>query len=119
MISKGFHRSNFDSCVYFERTRDENFIYLLIYVDDMLLICRNIKDINELKNALKLEFEMKNLGAVKRILGIDIFRNQRKDILTLSQTGYILKVLKEFGMLESKAVSTPIPSHYKLKLAKE
>ena len=85
----------------------------------MLLVGRKIKDINDLKDALKSEFEMKDLGPAKRILGIDIFRDRKKGILFLSQADYVQKVLKTFGMLKSKSVSTPIPSHYKLKSAKE
>ena len=118
MIRGGFHRSAFDSCVYYKKTKEGHHIYLLIYVDDMLLICKNMKDINELKNAHKSEFDMKDLGSAKRILEIDISRDRRKGTLTQSQAGYIQKVLREFGILESKVVSTPIPSHYKLKSAK-
>ena len=84
----------------------------------MLVISKDLADISSLKNALKSEFEMKDLGAAKRILGIDIFRDRKRGILTLSQSKYIQKVLKEFGMLEYKSVSTPIPSHVKLKSSK-
>ena len=123
MIMEGFHRSKFDSCVYFKKTIDGSFICLLIYVDDMLIICKNMVDINQLKEAFKSEFEMKDLRAAKRILGIDILRDKKKDTLSLTQIGYVQIVLKEFGMLNAKVVfakvvSTPIPSHYKLKSAK-
>ena len=45
---------------------------------------------------------MKDLGPTKRILRIDIFRDRKRGILSLSQAGYVQKVLKTFGMLESK-----------------
>ena len=83
MIRGGFYRSVFDSFVYYKKTKEGHYIYLLIYVDDLLLISKNMKDVNELK------FDMKDLGLAKRILGIDIFRNQRQGTLTLSQTGHI------------------------------
>ena len=76
-------------------------------VDDMLIICDMVY-INELKEALKTEFEMKDLRATKRILGIDIVRDKKKGVLLLNQTRYIQKVLKDFGMLSVKSVSTPI-----------
>ena len=69
MMIEKFHRSKFDSCVYFKKIRNGNIIYLLLYVDDMLIICKDIVDINELKEAVKFEFEMKDLGAAKKILG--------------------------------------------------
>ena len=111
MIRGEFYRSAFDSSVYYKKTKEGHHIYLLIYVDDVLLICKNMADINELKNALKSEFDMKDPGSTKRILGIDMSRNRRKCTLTLSQAGYIHKVLREFGMLESKFVSTHVPFH--------
>ena len=70
------------------------------------------------KNARKSKFEMKDLRPAKRILKIDIFRDRKRGTLSLSQTDYVQKVLKTFEMLESKSVSTPIPSHYKLNLQK-
>ena len=118
MILEGFQRSKFDSCVYFKKATDDSYIYLLIYVDDMLIVCKNMGDIIQLKKALNSEFEMKDLGAAKKILGIDISRDRKKGILSLSQKEYVQKVLREFGMLDAKVVSTPIPSHYKLKTVK-
>ena len=47
-------------------------IYLLLYVDDMLIACHDREEINHLKKLLKSEFEMKELGEAKRILGMDI-----------------------------------------------
>ena len=70
-----FHKSKFDNCVYFKKIRNGNIIYILLYVDAMLIICKDMVDINELKEALKSKFEMKNLRATKRILGIDILRD--------------------------------------------
>ena len=61
---------------------------------------------------------MKDLGATRRILGIDAKRNRKEGTLSLSQSGNIAKVLKEFGMMEAKTMSTPIPTHYKLKSTK-
>ena len=53
MLRANFNRSAYDSCVYFKRIKEGNYLYLLIYIDDMLLICGKHKDINDLKNALK------------------------------------------------------------------
>ena len=57
---------------------------------------------------------MKDLGPARRILGMDIERDRVKGILTLSQSGYIRKVLKVFGMNESNSVSTHVGAHFKL-----
>lgn len=63
---------------------------------------------------LSAEFEMKELGDARRILGMDIKRNRLKGMLFLTQENYIRKFLQRSRMLESKQVSTPIGQHFKL-----
>ncbi|KAK3025708.1 hypothetical protein RJ639_041713 [Escallonia herrerae] len=55
---------------------DGSHIYLLVYVDDMLIAEKSMLDINGLKEQLKREFEMKDLGVGKRILGMEIQRDR-------------------------------------------
>ncbi|KAH9723787.1 CCHC-type domain-containing protein [Citrus sinensis] len=50
-------------------------IYLLLYVDDMLIACKHMDQIDELKKQLKNAFEMKDLGAAKKILGVELLRD--------------------------------------------
>lgn len=108
MIKNGFEKSEYDLCVYFKKTQDNEYIYLLLYMDDMLLVSRKIEDINEVKKMLKKQFDMKDLGPAKRILGIDIERDKAGGVLKLSQSGYLKKVLQIFRMNEAKHVSMPI-----------
>ena len=49
MIDQKYTRSKFDSCVYFLRLHDGYFIYLLLYVDDMLITSKNVEEIEKLK----------------------------------------------------------------------
>ncbi|KAH9699562.1 hypothetical protein KPL71_024410 [Citrus sinensis] len=70
--------------------------------------------INELKKQLKNAFEMKDLGAAKKILGVELLRDSKKEILKLSQHCYIKKVLERFEMVDSKPVQTPLPAHFRL-----
>ena len=115
MIKNGFEKSEYDLCVYFKKTQDDEYIYLLLYVDDILLVSRKIEDINEVKKMLKTQFDMKDLGPAKRILGMDIERNRTGGVLKLSQSGYLKKVLQIFRMIEAKPVSIPIGAQFKLK----
>lgn len=48
MLSQGFKRSNYDSCVYL-KTVNGSTIYLLLYIDDMLIAAKSMSEINELK----------------------------------------------------------------------
>ena len=85
MIGKGYHRSEYDNCVYQKELFDGFFIYLLLYVDVMLIVCNNMSKINKLKTQLQGEFEMKDLGAVNKILGMKIHRDRKIGKLYLSQ----------------------------------
>jgi hypothetical protein len=113
MIANGFKRSLYDSCVYIKFV-DGSPIYLLLYVDDMLIAVKSKIDIANLKAQLSSVFEMKDLGAAKKILGMEITRDRKSALLFLSQHGYIQKVLRRFNMHDSKPVSTPIAPHFKL-----
>jgi hypothetical protein len=113
MLSHGFKRSEFDSCVYIKFVNGSP-IYLLLYVDDMLIAAKSKKDIAALKSQLSSEFEMKDLGAAKKILGMEITRDRNSGLLFLSQQNYIKKVLHRFNMHDAKSVSTPIAPHFKL-----
>lgn len=81
----------------------------------MLVASRDKKAIKVLKKNLENEFEMKDLGAATRILGMDIVRDRKEGTLKLSQEGYLKKVLRTFRMEDAKSVITPVSSQYKMK----
>ena len=110
----GFTRSEYDSCVYSKVALDGVVTYLLLYVDDMLIASRRKADIEEVKVLLEREFEMKNLGAASKILGMQITRDMVQGVLCLDQRSYVAKVLKTFNMDQSKAVLTPMAQYFKL-----
>jgi len=114
IMDQNFIRSGHDSCVYIKQVSDEEFVYILIYVDDMLIAAKSMTEINKIKEALSTGFEMKDMGAASRILGIDIIRDRKAGTLRLSQTGYLEKVLHMFNMTEARPVSTPMGAHFKL-----
>ncbi|KAA0043826.1 putative gag-pol polyprotein [Cucumis melo var. makuwa] len=51
---------------------------------------------------------------LKRILGMDVKRDKEKGLLTISQESYVIKLLEKYNMSDSKAVSTPLASHFRL-----
>ena len=67
-----------------------------------------------MKHLLNSEFDMKDLGPAKKILGMEIIRNRKKCIMILSQRKYLEKVLRTFGMSSNKSVVTLLASHFKL-----
>ena len=79
MMKNRFTKSAYDPCVYFNDS-----LFLLLYVDDILIVGKCKSEIDEMKKVLKSEFEMTDLGEAKKILGIEIKR-KRPDMLMLSQ----------------------------------
>ncbi|KAL4317979.1 hypothetical protein GQ457_18G008540 [Hibiscus cannabinus] len=114
MIQIGYKRCEYDCCVYVKSLDDGSFIFLLLYVDDMLIAAKNMHDVVGLKALLSQEFDMKDLGAAKKILGMKIHRDRSSRKLWLSQQSYVEKVLDRFGMSNAKPVSTPLANHFKL-----
>jgi hypothetical protein len=114
MLAHGYSRSNYDHCIYLKQFPNGYFVYLLLYVDDMLIASHDKSLIVELKAQLSHEFDMKDLRPAKKILGMEIQRNRRAGTLFLSQKSYIEKVLESYNLSNFKYVATPFASHFKL-----
>ena len=78
----------------------------------MLLIGPNVKMINDIKTVLRREFDMKDLGIARIILGMKIERDKSNSLFFLRQSSYVLKVLKRFGIHDCKPISLPLASHF-------
>ena len=116
IIGLSYNRSPYNCCVYHKKLEDGSFIYLVLYVDDMLIAARNKTDIQKLKGLLSPKFEMKDLGATQKILGMEIYRDRVQKKLFLSQKSYIQKILARFGMSTAKPLSTPRTANARLSL---
>ena len=114
MTTHDFKRINCNSCVYFKKSDDGSFVYLLLYVDEMLIAAEDKEEIRKIKVQLNKDFEMKNLGMTKNILGMEILRDRKASKLYVSQKGYIKKVIHKFNMQNDKTVSSPLATHFKL-----
>ncbi|KAJ4705817.1 Retrovirus-related Pol polyprotein from transposon TNT 1-94 [Melia azedarach] len=117
MIEIGYTRSPYDCCVYYSKATNGSLIYLVLYVDDMLIAAENKSNVQKLKDLLSVEFEMKDLGAARKILGMEIYRDRSKKKLFLSQKGYIQKILSRFGMSTAKPIDTPSAANAHLSVA--
>ncbi|GJZ19365.1 retrovirus-related pol polyprotein from transposon TNT 1-94 [Tanacetum coccineum] len=109
-----YNRLHADPCAYFKRFGNNDFIILLLYVDDMLVAGPNKDRINKLKAQLAREFEMKDLGPANKILGMQIHRDRVSRKIWLSQKSYVKKILQRFNMQDCKPISTPFPTDVKL-----
>jgi hypothetical protein len=83
----------------------------------MLIDAKSKNEITTLKARLSSEFEMKDLEATRKILGMEIGKDRKSGLLFLSLHSYIQKVLRHFNMHDSNPISTPIAPHFKLSSA--
>src|SRR6185503_9162987 len=103
----GFKENEEDNCIY-AKFKNGKFIFLILYVDDILLASSDVNLLLETKKFLSSKFDMKDLGEASFVLGIEIHRDRRRGVLGLSQKTYLKKVLKKYGMHASKPTPTPI-----------
>ena len=100
--------------LFMKTTQDVSPIFLIIYMDDMLLSDRHAGELTELFLQLWLKFAMKDLDPARHILGMKISQNRDRRQLFLSQTNYIGCVLERFNMQSAKSASTPLPVNLRL-----
>ena len=82
--------------------------FLILYVDDILLIGNDIELLESVKAYLNNSFSMKDLGEAAYILGNKICRDRSRCLIGLSQSTYLDKVLKRFRMEDSKKGFLPM-----------
>ena len=95
--------SHYDSAL-FLRHSDKDTILLLLYVDDMIITSNDLNDIQELKDFLSQQFEMKDLGHLSYFLGYEITHSING--LYITQVKYAFELLSRAGFTDSKNTDT-------------
>ena len=101
----GYMASHYDSAL-FVRSTDKGTILLLLYVDDMILTSDDLSGIQELKDFLNQQFEMKDLGHLSYFLSLEITHSTYG--LYITQAKYASEFLSRAGLTDSKTVDTPV-----------
>ncbi|XP_021761156.1 uncharacterized protein LOC110725988 [Chenopodium quinoa] len=104
-----------DDCVY-HKFNGSKHVFLVLYVDDILLASNDIGYLHETKRFLSNHFEMKDPRDASFVLGIQIHRDRHLGTFVLSQKGYIKIFLKSFGMQDCKPGDTPVAKGDKFSL---
>jgi hypothetical protein len=105
--SFGLKPSGVDPCVYVMVSDSGGILVVLIYVDDLVITGNSRELIDEFKSAISESFKVKDLGALRWILGMEVRRDEENKTIELLQTAYIDRVLERFGMKDCKPVGTP------------
>ena len=103
----GFVKNGEEPCIY-KWGNGLVVVFLVLYVDDILLIENDIPALQGIKIWLSSQFSMKDLGEASYILGMRIYGDRSKRLLGLSQSTYIDTILKRFSMENFKKGYLPI-----------
>ena len=103
--SLGMKRSDIDKCLYIYEKGSAK-IFLIVYVDDLIIVGNSEFELEKIKIALTREFSMTDLGELNFFFGIKIERKEGG--MYLSQTAYLKNVLKRFNMENCKPSKTPM-----------
>ena len=87
-------------------------IYLIVYVDNIIITGSDRDGIQKLKQNLFNHFQIKDLRKLKHFLGIEVA--QSNSDVVISQRKYVLDILEDIGMLDCKLVDTPMDPNVKL-----
>ena len=109
----GFIQTFGEACIY-KKVSGSSVAFLILYVDDILLIGNDIEFLDSIKGYLNKSFSMKDLGEAAYILGIKIYRDRSRRLIGLSQSTYLDKVLKKFKMDQAKKGFLPVLQGVKL-----
>jgi histone deacetylase 1/2 len=112
LIQFGFRASKCDPSL-FIYTKDKQVVYILVYVDDIIITGSSTKLVQSLVDKLDSVFSLKQLGDLDYFLGIEV-KHLPDNSLLLSQGKYIRDLLTKTNMLECKPIATPMMSSSKL-----
>ncbi|XP_045789477.1 uncharacterized mitochondrial protein AtMg00810-like [Trifolium pratense] len=108
----GMVRSEADHSVFYRHSSTNQCIYLVVYVDDIVITRDDQRGICDLKQHLFQHFQTKDLGRLKYFLGIEVA--QSKSGIAISRRKYALDILEETGVLNCKPIDTPMDPNTKL-----
>nr|GEU90688.1 hypothetical protein [Tanacetum cinerariifolium] len=103
----GFAQNLDEPCVY-QKASGSNVTFLILYVDDIIIMGNHIPSLQSVKDYLGKCFAMKDLGEAAFILGIKIYRYWSKRLIRLGQNDYMDKILKRYKMDNFKRGHIPM-----------
>jgi hypothetical protein len=111
--SIGFQRIDCDYSVYVYWCGNVK-VFVLVYVDDLLLVSNSKDAIRRVKNDLSAHFKLHDQGPAKSMLSVKIEHDRLARKISLSQPGYIQLILEDFNMANCNPASTLMEDSPKL-----
>ncbi|XP_031107647.1 uncharacterized protein LOC116012283 [Ipomoea triloba] len=107
----GFKQAISDSSL-FTRSKGNEFVALLVYVDDIVIASPDLSQVHQIKKHLDAVFHIKDLGPLKFFLGLEVARSSKG--ISVTQRKYTLELLEESGFLHCKPAKTPMTTATRL-----
>jgi hypothetical protein len=99
--------------VYFKRD-NKGLVFLLVYVDDIIIVADSTAAMGACKEALSMTFTMTDLGETNHFLGMEVHRDRDAGLIFLNQRSYINSMLERYGMGDCAPVRIPLSVGAKL-----
>ena len=103
----GFAAAAADPSLYVRRTGGHE-VWLLVYVDDLLVASGNDKVLRAVKSALMGTFDTRDLGAATLFLGMELVRDRSARAITINQRRMTTELVNKYGLGDGKIKATPI-----------
>jgi Reverse transcriptase (RNA-dependent DNA polymerase) len=115
LICKGFERMEVDPCIYKKTERVKvdgkhqiKHSIVALYVDDLLVACSITKLCKDLESFFQSEFQMKIMGEVRYILGMEVNNDLKNHEIHKSQCKYIKQLLNDYNKYNNKVYDSPM-----------
>ncbi|CAI7849531.1 unnamed protein product [Closterium sp. NIES-54] len=111
LLAGGFKKSECDHSLFLLQEK-EQFLMLLVYVDDILLFSESAAMIERVEEMLEMQFKCSKMGDVKYYLGMHVERDLDKGVLRLHQRKYCERLAEKYGLQDGGKPATPLPSGF-------
>ena len=114
----GFTASDADPSLFTAQLKSGT-AYILVYVDDMLLVAQTLTDIQSIKDRLTNIFKLTDLGEARYFLGWSLHRDRQANTLKVTQERLATELINRYGLKEGKTKGIPMPTSIRLEPATE
>ena len=96
-----------DPCVFVRQNDNLSWVYVTVYVDDMLIGGVSETSIRKVADELSNHFQLKTLGNVRYILGLEVDYKKSKKQLKINQSACIAKLVEKYNQVDPKPAYNP------------
>jgi hypothetical protein len=109
----GFKASETDPALFIKNNKDHS-VFILVWVDDMLIASESLAAVDETKTLLKKAFTITDIGEARFFLGMEVYRDRKAGELKLSQARMTKELVKKYMLEDAKPKATPLTAATKL-----